>query len=134
MACLAGGLPFGKNRTEPARIDELPASLLAHLKPIISQPALVDRFVRISRPLQRLEDCAIQREPFVVGVAGVVVVNAHGARRGKTEERRKNKERKQQKTGWFHARNCTTASFSKLVVSPRRWRRGRRDGGATGPA
>jgi len=77
-------LPLSKHGVESARVQQLPAAALTHFKQILTQLTFVDGFVQIPRPLQRLQHYAIQAEPFVVRVSGVVIIHAQSARRRET--------------------------------------------------
>src|SRR5271165_1791234 len=107
MLRLVRCFPFSKHRTEAARIDQLPALPFPNLKQIVAQLALINRFGGIARPLQRLQHRAVEREPLVMGIAAVIVINPHGARGGKAEKR-KQKKSKNNADGSSHARNCTS--------------------------
>jgi hypothetical protein len=99
-------LPLAKHGIESARVQELPTAALAHFKQVVSQLAVVNRFVQIAWPFQRLEHHAIQAEPFVAGVSSVVIFDAQGAGRGEANHGEQEKGSKNAECS-FHDGNCS---------------------------
>ena len=58
--------------------------LLANFEQVVAESTAVDSFRGISRPVERLEHSAIQAEPLLLRIPGVVVVDTDGLRRSKT--------------------------------------------------
>ena len=79
---LVGGLPFTEDGSESAGVEQLVGGAVAHLEVVLAEIGVVDGLGEIAGPGQRFEDDVAHAEELGMIVAGVVVVEAHGARRG----------------------------------------------------
>ncbi len=79
--------PLAVNRREAARVDDAVARAVDDLEQVLAEIRVVHRPRRVARPRRRLDDDAVEREHLGRCGAGVVVVDAEGARGLRVNER-----------------------------------------------